>query len=161
MVRSLMRLALCVLLISVVCASPASAQASTDSWEFGLGPHVAVREDSTTHTGGGIAFARRFETLAAVLEGSVTRRHGHNDWRVLGGPRLVLGTTARSGFFVQVLAGTLIRQREADWAVMPGVGVDVRWSDWSAVRFQFDAPIERSEAQTATSARAAVWLVFR
>ena len=159
--RSLMRLALCVLLISVVCASPASAQASTDTWEFGLGPHVAVREDSTTHTGGGIVFARQFRRLAAVLEGSGTRRHGHNDWRVLAGPRLRLGTTARSDVFVQVLAGTLIRSSEADWAVMPGVGVDVRWSDWSAVRFQLDAPIERAEAQTASSARAAVWLIFR
>jgi len=156
-----MRVALFVLLISVVCASSARAQVSTDRWEFGLGPHVALRDDSTAHAGGGIVFARQFQALTAVLEGSGTRRHGHNDWRVLAGPRLRLNTIARSDVFVQVLAGTLIRQREADWAVMPGVGVDVRWTDWSAIRFQFDVPVERSEAQTAASARAAVGLVFR
>ena len=155
-----MRVASFVLVISVVGAFPAGAQDSKDAWEFGLGPHVVLREDSTAHSGGGITIARRYETLAAVFEGGVTRRHGHNDWRVVGGPRLALGTTARSAFFVQVLAGTLIRQRDADWAVMPGAGVDVRWTDWSAIRFQIDAPVERSEGRTAKSARASVWLTF-
>ena len=155
-----MRIASFVLAISVVGALPANAQAQQDGWEFGLGPHVVLREDSTAHSGGGITLARRHETFAAVFEGSGTRRHGHNDWRLVGGPRLALGTTARSAFFVQVLAGTLIRQRDADWAVLPGVGVDVRWTDWSAVRFQIDAPVERSEARTAKSARASVWLTF-
>ena len=155
-----MRIASFVVVISVVSALSASAQASQDAWEFGLGPHVVLREDSTTHSGGGITIARRYQTFAAVLEGGVTRRHGHNDWRVIGGPRLTLGSTERSAFFLQVLAGTLIRQRAADWAVMPGAGVDVRWTDWSAVRFQIDAPVERSEARTATSARASVWLTF-
>lgn len=155
-----MRVASFVLLISVVGASPAIAQTSNDTWEFGIGPHVVVREDSTTHSGGGITLARQYQRLAAVLEGSGTRREGHNDWRVVGGPRLTLGTTARSAFFVQVLAGTLIRSREADWAVLPGAGVDVRGTDSLAVRFQIDAPVERSEARTAKSARASVWLIL-
>ena len=155
-----MRVASFVLLISVMGALPARAQAPKDTWEFGLGPHTVFREDSTTHSGGGITIAHRYQTFAAVFEGGVTRRQGHNDWRLAGGPRLALGTTAWSAFFVQVLAGTLIRQRDADWAVLPGVGVDVRWTDWSAVRFQIDAPVERSEARTAKSARASVWLTF-
>ncbi|MDA0815906.1 MAG: hypothetical protein O2930_13775 [Acidobacteria bacterium] len=150
-----------VLLVTVVSPSPAAAQASTDPWEFGVGAHVARREDSTVHHGGGLTIARQYERVAAVLEASGTRRHGHNDWRVVVGPRVTLGPTVRSTFFAQVLAGTLIRQRAADWAVLPGVGVDVRWIDWSAVRFQFDAPIERSDARTAASARASVWLIFR
>jgi hypothetical protein len=157
--RSRMRVALFVLLISVVGAWSASAQASNSTWEFGIGPHIVVRGDSTTHNGGGITIARQFQRLAAVLEGSGTRREGHNDWRVVAGPRLTLGTTARSAFFVQVLAGTLIRSREADWAVLPGAGVDVRGTDALAVRFQIDAPVERSEAHTAKSARASVWLI--
>ena len=95
-----MRGASFVLLISVVGASQASAQASRDTWEFGLGPHVVFREDSTTHSGGGITVARRYQTFAAVLEGGVTRREGHNDWRLAGGPRLMLGTIARSAFFL-------------------------------------------------------------
>ena len=61
---------------------------------------------------------------------------------------------------MHVLAGTLIRSREADWAVLPGAGVDVRGTDRLAVRFQIDAPVERSEARTAKSARAAVWLIL-
>ena len=155
-----MRVVSFVLLISVLGAWPASAQTSEDTWEFGLGPHVVFREDSTTHSGGGITIARRYRTLAAVFEGGVTRREGHNDWRVAGGPRLILGTTARSAFFAQVLAGSLIRQRDADWAVLPGVGVDVRWANSLAVRFQIDAPVERSEARTAKSVRASIWLIF-
>ena len=155
-----MRVAAFVLVIGIVSALPASARAQAGAWEFGIGPNVALREDSTVHSGGGITFARRSRTLAAVLEASGTRRRGHNDWRLVGGPRVALGTTGRSAFFAQVLAGTLIRQRDADWAVLPGAGVDVRWTDWSAVRVQIDAPVERSEARTAKSARASVWLTF-
>ncbi len=152
-----MRVALLILLITVVAASPASAQAPEHTWEFGLGPHVVRREDSTTHHGGGITVARRYETLTAVFEASGTRRHGHNDWRLIGGPRLRLG---RTPFFVQVLAGTLIRQREADWAGLPGAGVDVRTTDSMAIRIQMDALVERSDGRTAHSARASVWLLF-
>ncbi len=157
----LMRVVLFVMLFSVVVASPASAQASADTWAFGFGPHVVVREDSTTHSGGGITVARRFRRLAAVFEGSGTRRGGHNDWRLAGGPRLMLGTTAWSVFYVQVLAGTLIRSREVDWAVLPGVCVAVAWTARLSARSVFDAPVERSEARTAKSARASVWLTFR
>ena len=59
---------LLVLLISVVCAMPARAQASNDTWEIGLGPHVARRDDSTVHNGGGITIARQFQTAADELE---------------------------------------------------------------------------------------------
>ena len=107
-----------------------------------------------------ITIARRFQARAAVVEAGGTRRHGHNNWRVVGGPRLTLGTTARSDFFVQVLPGVLIRTSEADWALLPGAGVDVGVTNSSAVRFQFDALVERSDARTAKSARASIWLVF-
>jgi hypothetical protein len=153
-----MRVALFVLLITVLGASPASAQVPDDTWEFGLGPHIVRREDSTTHHGGGITVARRYQSLTAVLEASGTRRHGHNDWRVVVGPRVMLGTTP---FFAQVLAGTLIRSNAADWALLPGAGVDMRLTDSAAVRFQIDALVERSDGRTANSARASVWLVLR
>ena len=154
-----MRVALFVVLISVACATPIGAQAG--AWEFGLGTHVAVREDSTVHNGGGLTLARQYRRVAPVLEASGTRRHGHNDWRVAGGPRFTLGGSERSDFFVQVLAGALIRSAEAGWAVLPGAGLDVGVTDSSAVRLQFDVPVERSEARTAKSARASIWLVFR
>ena len=155
-----MRVVSFVLLIGVACASPARAQTPTGTWEVGLGPHIVLRENFTTHNGGGITVARRFQRLAAVFEANGTRREGHNDWRLVGGPRFTLGTTARSAFFAQVLAGTLIRSRAADWAVLPGIGADVRWADWSTIRFQIDAPIERSDSRTAESGRASVFLIF-
>jgi len=167
-----MRLASLVLLVGVTGASPVGAQVQVDPWEFGLGPHVVVREDSTSHNGGSITIARRFQRLAAVFEASGTRREGHNDWRLVGGPRWMVNETSSTAVSVQVLMGTLIRSGEADWAVMPGAAFDVRLADSAAIRLQIDAPIERSasytaswfrdqpEAVTAKSGRVSVLLVF-
>ena len=110
-----------VLFFSVVFASPANAQSSSGGWEFGLGPHVVFRESSSkTNAGGGVTVARRGQRFAAVVEASGTRREGHNDWRIVGGPRVMFGAGSRTSFFVQTLAGTLIRQREPDLAVQIG-----------------------------------------
>ena len=156
-----MRLLCSVLFFSLFVASPASAQSSTGGWELGLGPHVVFREGSSkTSVGGGVTVARRYQRFAAVVEGGGTRREGHNDWRIVGGPRVMVNPGARTSVFVQALAGALIRQREADWAVLPGFGVDVRSRGGRAIRLQFDAPIERSEGRTATSIRGSVWFVF-
>ena len=156
-----MRLLVLVLFFSVLFTLPASAQSPTGAWEFGLGPHVVFREGSSkANAGGGVTIARRNQRFAAVLEGSGTRREGHNDWRIVGGPRMMFGTGARASVFMQVLAGTLTRQRESDWAVLPGFGVDLRPAGIRAIRLQFDAPIERSQGRTATSIRASVWFVF-
>src|SRR5688572_9963536 len=109
-----MRLLCLVLFFSVAFVSPAGAQPSK-GWEFGLGPHVVFRESSSkTNVGGGVTVARRYQRFAAVVEGSGTRREGHNDWRIIGGPRVTINTGSRTSVFVQALAGTLIRQREAD-----------------------------------------------
>ena len=156
-----MRVLCAVLFFSVVFASPASAQSSNAAWELGLGPHVVFREGSSkTNAGGGVTVARRGQRFAAVVEAGGTRREGHNDWRIVGGPRVMFGAGSRAAVFVQALAGTLIRQREPDWAVLPGFGVDVRLTGDRAIRLQFDAPIERSEGRTASSVRASVWFVF-
>ena len=155
-----MRVLCAVLFFSAFFAVPAEAQSSSAAWEFGLGPHVVYRESSSsTHFGGGVTLARRWERFAVALEGSGTRRQGHNDWRVVGGPRLIFGGDAKSSYFLQVLAGTLIRQNASSWAVLPGLGFEVR-SAGHAVRFQIDAPIERSQAQTTTSVRGSIWFMF-
>ena len=156
-----MRVLVLVLFFSLFFVSPASAQSSSGAWEFGLGPHVVFRESSSkTSVGGGVTVARRYQRFAAVVEGGGTRREGHNDWRLVGGPRVIVNPGARTSVFVQALAGALIRQRQADWAVLPGFGVDVRSSSGRAIRLQFDAPIERSEGRTATSIRGSIWFVF-
>lgn len=149
------------LLIAVCSAVPAFAQSVPGRWEVAVGPHVVFRENSSaTHAGGGVTIARRYERFAGVVEAGGTRREGHNDWRIVAGPRLMFGAGARTSIFVQALAGTLVRSRDADWAVLPGVGVDLRLSESRALRFQFDAPIERSESRTVSSVRASVWLAF-
>src|SRR4029434_4725236 len=126
-----MRLLCAVVFFSAVFASPANAQSSnpssppssssSSSWEFGLGALVAYR-DGSIHLGGGLTLARRFDRFAIAFEGSGIRREGHNDWRVAGGPRAIFGASEGSSSFVQVLAGTLIRQSKSNWAVLPGVG---------------------------------------
>jgi hypothetical protein len=156
-----MRLPCTILFVSLLFAAPAAAQSSSGAWEFGLGPHVVFRESSSkANAGGGVTVARRSQRFAAVLEGSGTRREGHNDWRIVAGPRAIFGAGSRTSLFMQVLAGTLIRQRESDWALLPGFGVDVRPRGDRAIRLQLDAPIERSQGRTATSIRGSVWFVF-
>src|SRR5688572_1080147 len=164
-----MRLFCTVLFFSAVFASPANAQSSgpsnspsassSSSWEFGLGPLVAYRGGST-HLGGGLTLARRFDRLAIALEGSGIRREGHNDWRVVGGPRALFGASGGSSPFVQVLAGTFIRSSQANWAVLPGVGFDAAIGGSSVLRFQVDVPIERDQDRTAKSVRGSVWIIF-
>lgn len=164
-----MRLLCTVLFFSAVFASPANAQSSSpssppsssssSSWEFGLGPLVAYRGGST-HLGGGLTLAHLFDRFAIALEGSGIRREGHNDWRVVGGPRAIFGASEGSSYFVQVLAGTFVRQRKSSWAVLPGVGFDAAIGGNSALRFQVDVPVERDQGRTVTSVRGSVWIIF-
>jgi hypothetical protein len=161
-----MRLLCTVLFLSVVLASPANAQTSSSSsspagWELGLGPQVVYRESTgTTHIGGGLTVARRFEKFAIAVEGSGIRREGHNDWHVVGGPRAIFGVSDGSSYFAQVLAGTLIRQNTSTWAVIPGLGLDARVGGTHALRLQIDAPIDRSLGRTSASVRGSVWFMF-
>ena len=112
------------------------------------------------HLGGGLALARRFDRFAGAFEGSIIRREGHNDWRAVGGPRAIFGVSGNSSsYFVQVLAGTFIRQSKANWAVLPGVGFDAAIGR-NALRFQVDVPVERDHDRTATSVRGSVWIIF-
>ncbi len=140
---------------------PVNAEAQ-DGWESGFGPHLIRREDSSTiHVGGGVTAARRFGRFALVIEGGGTRREGHNDWRTLAGARVRVGDTGRrTVFFVQTLGGVLIRSSASDWAILPGLGADVRLSEKRALRVQLDAPIERAQSRTVAGGRVSVWLVF-
>ncbi len=164
-----------VLFLVIFCSLiPARAQAQSSAgavappgaaaergWELALGPHLIRREHSSeSHFGGGVTVARRFGPLSGVFEGGGTRREGHNDWRALAGVRATLAGGDRVTLFGQGLAGTVIRQRSPDWAVLTGLGLDVRVSGSQALRFQLDVPVERSEARTVTGVRASVWFVL-
>jgi len=155
-----MRIALLLCCVAgILLPAPAEAQ---DGWEAGFGPHIIRRENSSSiHVGGGATAARRFGRFAGVVEGGGTRREGHNDWRALAGVRVRLDdATGRTSFFVQTLGGVLIRSRESDWAILPGLGVDMGLSGNRALRLQLDAPIERSQSRTVAGGRASVWLIF-
>jgi|KBSMisStaDraftv2_1062788.scaffolds.fasta_scaffold470136_2 hypothetical protein len=161
-----MRFLCTVLFFSAVLASPTNAQSSSPStssgspsWEFGLGAVVAYR-DSSLSPGGGLTLARRFDRFAGTFEGSIVRREGHNDWRAAGGPRAIFGAGGDSSYFVQVLAGTFIRQSTANWAVLPGAGFDAAIGGKRALRFQMDVPVERDQDRTVTSVRGSVWIIF-
>ncbi len=149
------------LLFAVGILLPVNAEAQ-DGWESGFGPHTIRREDSSTiHVGGGVTAARRFGRFGVVIEAGGTRREGHNDWRTVVGARVKLGdTNRRTVFFVQTLSGVLIRLRESDWAILPGLGADVRLSEKRALRVQLDAPIERAQSPAVAGGRVSVWLVF-
>jgi hypothetical protein len=156
-----MRLLCSVLFLCVVFASPSFAQSPAPVWEFGLGPQVVYRESSgTTHIGGGVTAARRFDKFAIALEASGIRRQGHNDWHIVAGPRAIFGKSERSSYFLQVLAGTLIRQNQSTFAVIPGLGFDAHAGASHALRFQIDAPIDRAAGHTSTGVRGSVWFLF-
>ena len=156
-----MRLLCTVLFLATVFASPANAQSSSPGWEFGLGPQVVYRESTgATHFGGGVTAARRLDKFAIALEASGTRREGHNDWHVVAGPRALFGASDRSSYFLQILAGTLIRQNQSSFAVIPGLGFNAAAGGRDALRFQVDAPIDRTQGRTSTSVRGSVWFIF-
>jgi hypothetical protein len=156
-----MRLLCTILFFSAIFPSPAHAQSSSPNWEFGLGPQIVYRESTgTTHVGGGVTVARRFDKVAIAVEGSGIRREGHNDWHLVAGPRVHFGLNERSSYFLQVLAGTLIRQNQSTFAAIPGLGFEAAVGESHALRFQVDAPIERSQGRTATSVRGSVWFMF-
>jgi len=161
-----MRMAVLVLVCACASFVPARAGAQTPAGagsgtEVALGPHVIRREHSSrTHVGGGLTVARRWGWGTGVLEAGGTRRDGHNDWRVLAGTSTAIVEGPGARLYVQGLAGALIRSSKAGFAVMPGVGVDVRTSGARAIRLQLDVPVERSESRTVAGVRASVWLVF-
>jgi len=139
-----------------------SAAGAARGTEVALGPHVIWREHSSrAHPGGGLTVARRWGSRAAVVEAGGTRRDGHNDWRVLAGARAAIVDGSGARVYVQGLAGALIRSSQAGFALMPGLGVDVRPSAARAIRLQLDVPIEHAESRTVAGLRASVWLVFR
>lgn len=100
-------------------------------------------------------------SLALAGEATITRRDGHNDWHALAGPRLTLLSNARTRVFLQVLAGTVIRQKDARFSAQLGGGVDVSVGSRTSLRFQLAGLRDQTSGDTLSSGRLSLGLVVR
>lgn len=126
---------------------------TTAVWEVAFGPHV-LRQDEATHGGGAVAVAYVMNRVTANVQAGWTRRAGHNDWRVMAGPRLVLTESGRIGLFVHGLAGVVIRNSASRFAWAAGGGANIRGNGRLGFRLQL-------EALSDTGGRASAWVVIR
>ncbi len=142
----------------------AHAQAPSDPGrlEGSLSVHGLRREDSSkTWPGGGLGLAVHGRRIALASEATVTRRDGHNDWHALAGPRVALVTTARTQVFLQLLAGTVIRQKEARLSGQLGGGLDVNLNTRTRVRVQLAGLLDQTEGDSVTGGRISIGIVVR
>lgn len=140
----------------------AQAPATFAGAEGSVSVHALRREDSSkTWPGGGFGAAWNGARLALAGEATVTRRDGHNDWHALAGPRLTLVSNTRTRVFLQVLAGTVIRQKDARFSAQLGGGVDVSVSPRASLRFQLAGLRDHTSGDTLSSGRLSLGLVVR
>jgi hypothetical protein len=140
----------------------AQSQAATGGAEGSVAVHALRREDSAkTWPGGGFGGAWNGGRLALAGEATITRRDGHNDWHALAGPRVMLFSNTRTRAFVQVLAGTVIRQKEARFSAQLGGGIDVSLTPRASVRFQLAGLRDQTVGDTLSSGRLSLGLVVR
>ena len=159
-----MRTWLVCLLFVGLTAGNLAAQAPTPAAgpEGSLTVHVVKREDhSKVWPGGGVGAAWNGDRLALAGEAVVTRRDGHNDWHALAGPRVALLANTRARVFLQLLAGTVIRQKEARFSAQLGGGVDVRLSSRTSFRVLLAGLRDQTAGDTLVSGRLSVGLVLR
>jgi len=156
-----------VLLLSVLIlsafAAPAWAQApSSSSAEVAVGVVGSWREGTAGGApGGGVGVALRAGRLDATAEASGVRRNGHNDWRIVGGPRLWISVGPRGGVFAHGLAGVLIRNDQSGLALVAGLGAEWRGGGRVAFRVQADVTSDRANGVRANGARGSAWVVIR
>src|SRR5690554_6292297 len=113
----------CVVVLLCAGAVPADAQSSASPFEVGAGV-AAVWRDGTSgpSPGGAVTLAFRGLRSDVVVEAGGTRRDGHNDWRILGGPRFWLIQAGGSGLYAHGMAGVLIRTNQTGAVLQGGVG---------------------------------------
>jgi hypothetical protein len=140
--------------LAVVGAIPAHAQ------ELAVGAHV-LRRDDASHVGGAVAAGLGRGHVLAIVEAGGTRREGHNDWRIVAGPRIRTAGDASTGLFAHALAGTVIRSGEAAFGWTAGVGADLRGAGRLGLRIQFDVAGERRATVSQSGFRASAWIVMR
>lgn len=153
------------LCLTIVAASAANAGAQSSGAAGGEGSvtvHALRREDSSkTWLGGGVGGAWSGNTLGIAAEATLTRREGHNDWHALAGPRVVLPGQSRARVFLQLLAGTVIRQKEARFSAQAGGGVDFGLGGRTSLRLLLAGMRDQTESGPRVGGRLSVGLVVR
>lgn len=140
----------------------AQAPSPTHGLEGSLTVHGSRREDSSkTWPGGGVGVAWNGRRLALAGEATITRRDGHNDWHAMAGPRVSLFNNSRTRLFLQVLAGTIIRQKEARFSAQAGAGVDIRLSPRASIRLLAAGLRDQTPGGALSSGRVTLGLVVR
>lgn len=159
-----MRTCLVCLTLVVLSAASLAAQSTPTSGgaEGSVTVHALRRDDSSkTWPGGGVGAAWNGSRLALASEAAITRRDGHNDWHALAGPRVLLFSHPRTRVFLQVLAGTVIRQKEAQFSAQAGGGVDISLSPRTSLRFLLAGLRDHTSGGTLSSSRLSLGFVVR
>ncbi len=159
-----MRTSLVCLTIAALWAGSLAAQGPTTPGgaEGSVAVHLLRREDtSKTWPGGGVGVAWNGARLAIAAQATITRRDGHNDWHALAGPRVSLLSNSRTRVFVQVLAGPVIRQKEARFSAQVGGGVDVNMSSRASLRLLIAGLRDHTPGDPLMSGRLSLGLVVR
>lgn len=150
------------LVVVSVGTTQAQAPAAPGRLEGSFSAHGLRRESSSkTSPGGGFGLAWNGTTLALAGEGTVTRRDGHNDWHAVAGPRFAVISTARTRVFLQLLAGTVIRQKAARFSAQVAGGLDVNLSTRTWVRVQLAGLLDQTEADSVSGGRLSIGIVVR
>lgn len=124
--------------------------------------HALRREDSSkTWPGGGFGAAWNGSRVALAGEATITRRDGHNDWHALAGPRVTVFNNSGTRVFLQLLAGSVIRQKEARFSALIGAGVDVGLSSRTSLRLQLAGLRDQTVSEALMSGRLSLGLVVR
>jgi hypothetical protein len=149
-------------LVALSAGSVAAQSPTPGGPEGSVTVHALKREDSSkTWPGGGVGAALNGRRLALAGEATITRREGHNDWHALAGPRIALFSSTRTRVFLQVLGGTVIRQKEARFSVQLGGGVDVTMTPRTSLRFLVAGLRDQTPGGPLTSGRLSLGLVVR
>lgn len=159
-----MRTYLLCLFVIALGAGNAAAQTPvvSNGVEGSVAVHAVRREDSSkTWPGGGVGAAWSTGRVGLAGEATITRRDGHNDWHALAGPRFVLVSNARTRVFLQAMAGTVIRQKEARLSGLVAGGVDVSLSPRTSLRFELAGLRDQTAGDALSSARLSLGLVVR
>lgn len=140
----------------------AQAPASAPGAEGSLTVHAFRREDSSkTWPGGGVGAAWNGTRWALAAEATITRRDGHNDWHALAGPRVSVFSHSRTRVFLQVLAGSVIRQKEARFSAQAGAGVDIGLGSRTSLRLLLAGLRDQTPGDALVSGRFSLGLVVR
>lgn len=153
----------CLTLVALGAVSlGAQAPPSGGGAEGSVTVHALRREDSSkTWPGGGFGAAWNGDRLALAGEATITRRDGHNDWHALAGPRVNLFSNDRTRVFLQLLAGSVIRQKEARFSAQVAGGVDIGLSARTSLRLQLAGLRDQTAGDSLTSGRLSLGLVVR